>query len=286
MKKILKVIGLGLLGIIILIVIALSLFIYDMGSGFDTFEETPPELPGDLGSQAVLIFSKTNGFRHSEAIKASLPIYRTIASSNGWSIYETENGAIFNQEQLAKFQVVVWNNTTGKVLTEQQRQALREYIENGGGFIGIHGAGDHSHKWDWYEKEVIKARFSHHNIQLELDTATLSLEVAPSNRALTRGLPQQVAHPDEWYVFYNNPRDNGANVVYTVDENTFNVSGNIPLLVTDKDFGMGEDHPIVWYHELQSGRVLYSALGHHASAFEQPFYQQLLENAIKWAGRF
>jgi len=286
MKKFLKIAGLTLLGIILLIVGALALFIYDIGPGFDKFEDTPPKLPADLGSQSVLIFSKTNGFRHSDAIEASLPLYRKITRSNGWSIFETENGAVFNAEQLSRFQVVVWNNVTGKVLTDPQREAFRQYLENGGGFVGVHGAGDHSHQWGWYEDEVIRAAFSHHNIELKLDTAMLYLETDTSNLAISQNLPEQVSHQDEWYVFYNNPREKGSTVLYTVDENTFNTSGNIPLLVSDKDFGMGEDHPIVWYHELDSGRIFYTALGHHAGAFEQAFYQRLLENAIRWAGRF
>ncbi len=286
MKKILKVVGLTLLGIILLLASALALFIYDMGSGFDTFEKIPPELPADLGPQAILIFSKTNGFRHSAAIKASLPVYQKIARINGWSIFETENGAVFNEEHLSRFQVVIWNNTTGKVLTEPQRRAFRQYLENGGGFVGVHGAGDHSHQWDWYEDEVIRAEFSHHNIQLELDTAMLYLELDTSYLTISQNLPEQVSHQDEWYVFYSNPREKGSTVLYTVDENTFNISGNIPFIVSDKDFGMGENHPITWYHELKSGRVFYTALGHHAAAFKQEFYQQLLENAIRWAGRY
>ena len=285
MKKVLKIVGISLLSIIILLFIAVSLFLYKMGPGFDKFEEEPPSLPADLGTNAILIFSKTNGFRHGGAIEASLPVYRKIARENGWSIFVTDNGAVFNPAQLSRFKVVVWNNATGKVLTDEQRTAFRNYLENGGGFVGVHGAGDHSHRWDWYEDEVINARFSHHNIQLELDTATMHLETDTSNLAISAGLPPSLIHQDEWYVFYDNPRENGSTVLYTVDENTFNVSGNIRFLVTDKDFGMGDDHPIVWYHELKRGRVFYSALGHHAGAFDSEAYRQILENGIEWAGR-
>lgn len=102
---------------------------------------------------------------------------------------------------------------------------------------------------------------------------------------ITHGLATTLSHADEWYVFYNNPRENNSKVVYTVDEKTFDTSGNLSFLIRDKDFGMGEDHPIVWYHDLKKGRVLYSALGHHARAFNSPNHQRLLENGIRWAGR-
>lgn len=286
MKKLLKIVGLSLLGLVVLIVVGISLFIYQMGNGFDTFEEIPPQLPADLGENTVLIFSKTNGFRHGEAIKASLPVYQKLALENNWTLFETENGAVFNEEQLKQFKVVIWNNVTGKVLTEKQREAFRKYLENGGGFLGIHGAGDHSHQWDWYEDEVLRARFSHHNIATELETATLYLETDTAYSALSEKLEQTLSHQDEWYVFYNNPREKGSTVLYTVDEKTFNTSGNLGFLITDKDFGMGEDHPIVWYHELKQGRVFYSALGHHGKAFNSKNYQQILKNALLWLGRF
>ena len=73
--------------------------------------------------------------------------------------WKQKNGAVFNPEQLAKFDVVIWNNSTGRVLTDEQRAAFKAYIENGGGYVGIHGAGDHSHHWDWYEDELVGARF-------------------------------------------------------------------------------------------------------------------------------
>ncbi len=46
-----------------------------------------------------------------------------------------------NQEQLVKFRVVVWNNTSGDTLTEDQRAAFKSWMENGGSFVGTHGSG-------------------------------------------------------------------------------------------------------------------------------------------------
>ena len=286
MRKLLRIFAFVLLAIILFAFGGIALLLYDKGEGFDTFETEAVNLPEDLNGPAILVFSKTNGFRHGSAIKAALPIYRNIARENGWSIYETEDAGVFNRDQLSRFQLVIWNNVTGKVLTEEQRTIFRSYIEEGGGFMGIHGAGDGSHQWEWYENEVLRAHFSHHNIALELDTATLHLEIDSMHLDLCSGLISPFEHKDEWYVFYDNPRKNGSTVLYTADENTFSTSGNIKFFVKDKDFGMGEDHPIVWYHELAGGRVFYSALGHHAGAFADPNYQKIIANAMQWAGDF
>ena len=49
---------------------------------------------------------------------------------------------------------------------------------------------------------------------------------------------------------------------------------------------MGQDHPIVWYHEQKEGKVFYTALGHSPITFRHQNFQQLLANAIRWTGNF
>jgi hypothetical protein len=53
----------------------------------------------------------------------------------------TENGAVMDKDQLAKFKVVVWNNSSGDTLTTDQREAFKTWMENGGSCVGTHGAG-------------------------------------------------------------------------------------------------------------------------------------------------
>jgi hypothetical protein len=45
---------------------------------------TPPELPAGLARPAILVFSKTNGFRHDEAIPAGIGLFEEIAARRGW----------------------------------------------------------------------------------------------------------------------------------------------------------------------------------------------------------
>ena len=126
-------------------------------------------------------FSKANGFRHSSAIGASLPVYEHIGYKN---FYDGDAG-VFNENQLTLFQVVIWNNVSGKVLTDDQRIVFKNWIEGVRGFIGIHAAGDDSHQWVWYESAVIQTHFSHHNISPYLDTATLHLNIDVDNHQLS-----------------------------------------------------------------------------------------------------
>jgi hypothetical protein len=51
---------------------------------------------------------------------------------------------------------MIWNNSSGDVLTEDQRAAFKTWMENGGSYFGIHGSGGdpvenhgHSSLADW-----------------------------------------------------------------------------------------------------------------------------------------
>lgn len=283
-NKTLKIVLQSFLGLVLLLFTAMGVFMYKALYGINFYDSAPPELPADLSGKTVLLFSKTNGFRHGEAIEASIPAFENMARENGWALYSTDNGAVFNADQLNKFDVVIWNNTSGKTLNEEQRNDLKIYINDGGGFVGIHAAGDNSHQWDWYEEKVLGTLFSHHTLNPQFQMATMNLE--NGNESLSQNLISSWEREEEWYVFYDNPRDKGFNILYTVDESNMNMSGNIPILASGKDFGMGKDHPIVWYNTIEKGRVLYSALGHSGNAFKEPNHLQMLENAISWAGKF
>jgi len=235
------------------------------------FETQAPVLDLPEREFSVLVFSKTNGFRHHEAIPVANQLLRQFAEQGQWAIALTENGAVFNSEQLAQFDLVVWNNVTGPALTADQQTAFETYVESGGGFLGIHAAGDGSHKdWDWYAKQVIKSKFTMHPMWPQIQTATLNLE--SSAHPITESLPAQWQMQDEWYSFASSVRGQGSEVLMTVDETTY-----------DPNFwSMGDDHPLIWAHEQGAGRVVYSAPGHTAASYQDPHYQRLLQQAIAW----
>ena len=285
MKKTIKYLLYGLLGLGLIVVVGMGVFIYRVTYGLPFYESEPPVIPTQQKDFSILLFSKTNGFPHNDAIEKSIPAFEQLSIENNWSLFTTNNAAVFNDEQLPLFDLVIWNNTTGKNLTPPQRASFRKYIESGGGFLGIHGSGDASHHWDWYYEQLIGARFSHHSMAPQIQIANLHLECDTSS-FFCKQLPAQLARADEWYVFFDNPRKNGFTVLYTLDEKGLTMSGNIPILISNKDFGMGVDHPIIWYKCLPGGgRTFYSAMGHTGASFSEPGHLKILEAGIKWAGK-
>ncbi len=276
-KRVFKWVGIVLL----LIILALALWIGPMAYSAlypsHEHDRVPPMVPASFPKPAILIFSKTNGFRHDEAVIAANAMFRDLAKQNGWSVYETENGAVHSPELLARFKAVVWSNASGDVLSNEQRAALKAYIENGGGFIGIHAAGDSSHEdWGWYAKELIGTHFVGHSLWPHLAQADIHVEQA-DHPAMT-GLPAKWSRTDEWYSFDKSVRAKGYAVLATLDEATYERGGP----GSDK-LSMGKDHPIIWSHCQGKGRALYSALGHTGEAFAEPEMRRLITNAVDWA---
>jgi uncharacterized protein len=127
------------------------------------YDHTAPGLPDKLGHPAIMVFSKSNGFRDDPSVNAAEAALKTIAGHQHWTIFFTDNAAVFNTPDLKRFDAVVWNNVSGDVLTLAQRRDFKAYMENGGGFAGIHGSGgDFFYDWDWYADNLIGARFKAH----------------------------------------------------------------------------------------------------------------------------
>ncbi|WAC14750.1 ThuA domain-containing protein [Dyadobacter pollutisoli] len=237
---------------------------------FDT--ALPATLPL-TGAHAVLIFSKTNGFRH-ESIEVGIAAFKKAGLENGWDVHATENGALINSDYLHQFQVVVFLSTTGEILTPAQKSAFEKYIENGGGYAGIHSASDTEHGWAWYGKLLGTFFRDHTFLPLHLPEAEIITENAahPANR----GLPGRWTKADEWYNFKENIRKNeGFQVLLSLND------GSYPSFW----YKMNGDHPISWTHRVGKGRMFYTAMGHHADTFSDPTAMRHMIGGIAWAGK-
>lgn len=280
MKKPVKIILWSVAGLIAILGLSMWFFIYKIRYGLPIYETEAPaiEIPSD--KTTVLLFSKSTGFRHGESIEAGKAVFADLASKNDWYLYSTEEGGVFNPEQLAKFDVVIFNNSTGRLLNDEQQKALAFYVEGGGSLIGIHGSGDNSHVgFDWYNQNLIGSEFSHHSLEPHLQETQVTLNPVPDS-VLVDGLPGSFTTTDEWYVFLDNPRAKGFNILYTIDGESIIPNGNI-MFVKDKNFGMGKDHPVAWYKPTGKGRTFYTSMGHDAYAWKQEGFVRMLENAVK-----
>ncbi len=234
-----------------------------------TFEKVAPQLPRELKRPAILILTKANGWRHDNMPAAAVAV-TAIARKHHWPVYDTANAAVFNAEQLKRFDVVVLNNTTGDLFTPEQREAFKAWIENGGRVVALHGAGGTNDlPWTWYVDDAIGAGFKGHP---KIQDGVVHVE-DPAHPAM-RDLPVTWPRNEEWYSFDRDPRGPGVHVLVTVDERTYDPTDRLR---------MGADHPIVWTKCVGKGGVFFSALGHQIPDWSEPVFLSHIEGALVWA---
>lgn len=268
----------SLLVVILLLVVASVAALFYSGAWYAIFpssdhDEVAPELPADLKQPAVLLFTKTNGFRHKDGIAAGTPVLKEIAARRGWGIFHTENGAVFNDTDLARFSAVVFHNATGDMLSDAQELSFQTWMEAGGGWFGTHAAGDGSHKtWQWYMDNLLGAKFTAHIMGPQFQFADVNIE--QPDHPVAANLPAQFSHSEEWYSWEASPRPLGFNVIATIDEDSY--SPIQKMGGQENDLRMG-DHPVLWTNCVGAGRSVYSTLGHATDAYDVPEHLTILE---------
>ena len=73
MKKWVKILIGSLLGLVLLVAAIVTFYMYKVKYGIATYETAPHEISIPDGQVALLLFSKTTGFRHTESIDQSKP---------------------------------------------------------------------------------------------------------------------------------------------------------------------------------------------------------------------
>lgn len=241
-------------------------------------DTVPPALPAALPEPAILVFSKTNGFRHKDGIAGGSAVLAELAAENGWGLFHTENGAVFNAADLERFAAVVFLNASGDMLSAEQELSFQSWLEAGGGWLGLHAAGDGSHQgWQWYRDNLIGADFTAHIMGPQFQRANVVLE--NHDHPVLAGLPAIWQHEEEWYSWERSPRGEGFLILSTLDEDSY--SPVMKMLGSEVDLRMG-DHPVVWSNCVGRGRSVYGAMGHKGEAFRQPQVRLLLANALRW----
>lgn len=238
-----------------------------------------PAIPGSVQTPAVLLFTKTNGFRHVNGIEAGSRFVKSLAEEQGWSVFHTENGAVFNAQDLSRFAVVMFHNVSGDTLSKAQQLAFQEWMQAGGGWVGTHASGDGSHKdWPWYVENLVGVNFTAHIMGPQFQVAEVHNE-SPDHPVMAT-LPSTWQHEEEWYSWKESPRGKEFTILATIDEDSYTPVQKI--FGAENDLRMG-DHPVVWSRCVGDGRSIYSALGHAAAAYDDKNHQRLLESAITWA---
>ena len=231
-----------------------------------------------MPDNGILVFSTTRDWRHDSGIAGASAFWSRHSDETGRGLFITEDPRVFDQD-LSKFGVIVLNSPTGDILSPSQQAAIEGFVTEGGGLIGQHAAGDSSlaKTWPWWEAQL-GTEFISHPFDPQFQTADV---VALTEHPVMDGLGPRFNMSDEWYTFTQVP-DGEVVLLAGLDESTYSPVNKV---YGQEDLRMGpnpEDHPVVWARCPGEGRLVYSALGHKADAYDDPNHQRLLLNALAW----
>jgi type 1 glutamine amidotransferase len=214
---------------------------------------------------SVLVFSKTKGYKH-KSIPSGIDFFKNLQKETNWKIDFSIDGNDFTSENLKNYKVIVFLNTTGNILEDNQKKAFQKYINRGNGFVGIHAASDTEKEWTWFTN-MIGATFKIHP---KVQNGTLYIDTSSEHPAINH-LKEKEVFKDEWYSFLK-PVAKHVNVLATLDDTSYETKQ-----ISTKS------HPITWYHHFDGGRVFYTGLGHTNESYEDVRFKKMIKGAILWA---
>ena len=221
----------------------------------------------------VLVFSRTTGFRHSDAIDAGKLAIPQMGEDGNYNVDLSEDPTKFSDAGLRPYEVVVFLNDDGEgILNAAQRTAFERWTQRGGGIVAIHADANADRNWAWKGDMNGGAWFNNHPdgaLQFQQAKVLRTDDTHPA----TVNVPEEWTREDEWYNFTAEPQN--VHVLLKLDESTY--------VEQDGSDGVDDDHPIAWCSNYDGGRHFYTALGHKGSYWSEPFYLAHIRGAIEWA---
>jgi uncharacterized protein (TIGR03437 family) len=220
-------------------------------------------------AKRVLFVTATAGFRHQEAIEASMRVMQELARESGvLEVVHTEDVSLVNANNLRSFDAVYFFTSGELPMSDRQKADLLEFVRSGKGFGASHSGTDTFYTWPEYG-DMVGAYFDGHPwaqdaaVDVEDPQNPIVAHLAPGFRAV-----------EEYYQYRNFSRDR-VRVLLTLD--TRSVDLNAPgVNRTDGDFAL------VWIRSYGSGRVFHSGFGHFTWSWELPALRTMLLKALLW----
>jgi len=215
------------------------------------------------GPVNVLVFSHTQGFRH-DSIPAGTKAVHKLCFEAGYDCVSTEDASLFSSDSLAQFRVIVFLNTTGDILNDEQQRAFENWFTQGGrGFLGVHAAADTEYDWPFYQA-MLGCHFTGHP---HIQKAVVMRD--RSDHPAVASLPERWQRTDEWYNYDRVPESPAA-ILLTLDTTSY------------KGSTMQGEHPIAWCKDMGTSRVFYTGGGHTIESYAEPLFLEHLAGALRW----
>jgi type 1 glutamine amidotransferase len=261
----------------------------------DQLEKINAALPANTPAKVnqkkkVLVFTKTNGFRHSSIPVAVKALTLMGEKTGAFEVTHTEDESYFEADKLNTFDAVIFVNTTGDCmrpkkwpegperkqeaveLHETAKKNLVAFVKSGKGLAGMHAATDSYKGWKEFN-DMMGGAFAGHPWGAN---STVSVKILDPNHPVNAPFKKQGFDiKDEIYQF----RDDTANpaerrMLLALDGEKM-----------DLKRGRRKDgfYPISWVDTYGEGHIFYGSLGHREDIWWNPVILQHYLAGIQFA---
>lgn len=232
----------------------------------------------------VLVFTKTAGFRHG-SIPSGVESMKQLGAKTGlFTVTHTEDETIFKPDSLAKFDAVIFLNSTGPIFQNSPagedvlKQSLLDFVKGGKGVIGFHSAGDTYNDWDGWS-QMLGTGFESHPWNAGDTVRVKNLDPKHPLNAAFKG--EGFTIKDEIYKFKpGRAQPSERRMLLALDSEGTNLMKDDQNKdgKPDRDF-----YPISWLSTFGKGRTFYCSLGHNDEVFWNPAVVQHYLAGIQYA---
>jgi len=223
----------------------------------------------------LLVFTLCKGFVHSSIPYATKALEIMGKKTGAFEIVQSEDMSMFKPENLEDFDAIFFNSCSELAFEDSAlRKGLINFVKNGKGLAGIHGATINFYTWP-EAAEMIGGTFDRHpwgkrgNWAVKIDDPEHPLTAAFNGKDFKIN--------DEIFRIGAPFSRDKVRVLLSLDmkdETNRNVNDIRP---TDRDI------PISWVRSFGKGRVFYCSLGHNHHIFWNPMVLQHYLDGIQFA---
>ena len=221
----------------------------------------------------VLVYTRNGkGFVHDNIASAVAAIQK-MGKENAFVVDATDDPNFITDATLSQYDTIVFADSNNEAFTSNgQRDTFQKFIENGGGYVGIHSATGSERTWPYYWSTAGGKFNSHPKLQ------KFKLHVADPAHPATKGMPAEFEWEDECYFHdFMNP---GMHVLLTVDPTTLVDPERVKARRTGEMFGHAM--PLSWTLETGKSRRFYTGLGHKKEDYANPVLYNHILGGILW----
>jgi hypothetical protein len=242
--------------------------------------------PALANAGKVLVFTGTAGTPNASSADAVTAI-TALGAANDFTVDSSSSAADINAANLASYRTVVFVNSSGDVLDAAGEAALQDYVQTGGGWVGVGETALLEQGGAAFFNTLTglaAARITGTGASSAADVEFLD-RVHPS----TRQLPLlDKGRTETWYTWATNPTGT-VHTVARVRGNSLPDGTSVPNDAVSRFSGGTAtiqpqlERPASWCRDVQQGRSFYTELGSSTASLADANLRKHLLGAIQWA---